>query len=146
MDPIYRIRSASIVHEIIEGEAIVIDLESGSYCSMEGAAVEVWKGIIEGATRGELIARITECYTGAEDLITGAVTALLDKLATERLIEEADGPADRPIRVPVPCRADRKLFAGCEVQSYTDMKELLALDPIHEVAPAGWPIRKTTPR
>ena|SRR6476660_8869681 len=37
-------------------------------------------------------------------------------------------------------------FVTPELHKYTDMQELLLVDPIHEVAEEGWPFRNTTER
>ena len=42
------------MHETIEGEVIVIDLETGSYYSLRDASADIWQGIQSGADEQQI--------------------------------------------------------------------------------------------
>ena len=47
------------------------------------------------------------------------------------------------ISEPEPCEIEKPIFQAPSLQKYTDMEEMLALDPIHEVdEEMGWPSAK----
>ena len=37
-----------VVHETIDGEAILIHMETGFYYSLEGSGSEIWSGLVAG--------------------------------------------------------------------------------------------------
>ena len=73
---------------------------------------------------------------------TEAVSGLLEELTTASLIVPAPetnsngaGPAANGAGPAKP----QAQYAAPKLSTYTDMQELLLLDPIHEVDESGWP-------
>ena len=72
---------------------------------------------------------------------------LVTELLGEKLIIPRDGPDDSDSTsleptsgsVEHPNQTQRLKFEKCGLTKYTDMQELLLLDPIHEVDATGWP-------
>ncbi len=60
-------------------------------------------------------------------------------LIEEGLIEPTDDP---PLAESVPTPPTIRTYATPTLSKYTDMEELLLLDPIHEVDAQGWPIAR----
>src|ERR1041384_7773129 len=81
----YAIRR-KIVHEAFDDEAIVVDLETGSYYALAGSAGEIWKLVIAGASTAEVIRAVRARYDGEPSAIESAVCRFLDELERERLI------------------------------------------------------------
>ena len=133
-DRIYRVNSADVVHETIEGEVIAIDLARGSYYNLAGSGVTIWSQLAEGASASSIAAG----FEGAEaDEVEREVAALIDRLAAESLIVEQPDRAcngTTPTPKPVPFEAPR-------FEKYDDMQDYFLLDPIHEVDASGWPNR-----
>lgn len=131
-----------IVSEIIESEAIIIDLDSGSYYSLQDAGADIWAGVQDGIQIEEIVDRLRMKYEGDEAAIRSATTALLKQLEDEALIK-ADGAAagTGPPSAPIPDAepSDKISFSAPVLHKYTDMQELLLVDPIHEVDASGWP-------
>ena len=129
------------MHETIEGEVVVIDLETGSYYSLRDASAEIWHGIETGADEEAIAASLHVRYEAARDEIGAAVGRLLDELAAEGLIEPTDeGAAASQEPVAPPQQANGKLpFTPPALEKHTDMQDLILLDPVHDVTQAGWP-------
>lgn len=128
----YRVNSRDVVHELIDGEVIAIDLGRGSYFSLAGGAADVWSMLESGASAEDLVAAFDG---GAErEEIETEVAALLRALAAESLIvpDDSGGPAGGGAGGEVPYR--KPVF-----EKYEDMQDYFMLDPIHEVGSAGWP-------
>ena len=128
------------MHETIEGEVILIDLETGTYYSLREAGAEVWQGIAQGAEETEIVDALIASYEGPPDEIRAAAADLLAELAREGLIEPAgeDGsPAEA--RAPSVTGGGRVPFRAPVLEKHTDMQDLILLDPVHEVDPRGWP-------
>jgi hypothetical protein len=135
----FRVNSPYVISETIQGETIIIHLTTGTYYSLQGSGAEVWESIAGSASAAEIAADLAERYgvdaTGAE----ASVIALLNDLQAEELIASSDATAREPVAANgVPAGE----FVPPTLSKYTDMQDLVLLDPVHEVGDAGWPEAK----
>jgi len=135
----YVVRSPAVVHETIDGEAVIINLESGAYFSAEGASAIAWQQIAGGASAADLIAVIGERYEGGAAEIETAVAQFVAQLSQEGLIRPAEPAEGAPAAAPAPPPAAKPAFKELSLRIFTDLQELLLLDPIHDVDEVGWP-------
>jgi Coenzyme PQQ synthesis protein D (PqqD) len=136
----FRVRSPHVVDDTIEGEVIVIDLESGTYYSLRSTAADIWHRIKEGAGEAAIGDSLARRYTATSDEISSGVARLLDELAAERLIEEtAEEPTPTELPSLAPAPDGRTPFVAPVLEKHTDMQDLILLDPVHDVTEAGWP-------
>ena len=141
-----------VVHETIDGEAILIHLETGFYYSLEGTGSEIWDGLVAGSTPAEIAGRLQGHYEGPPKAIEMAVSALIDELHEEQLLAPVDGPTTTNGAEPgnPPADGTDTTSPGVEFRApvlnrYTDMADFMLVDPIHEVDESGWPNRKSVP-
>jgi hypothetical protein len=130
------------MHEMIEGEAILIDLSTGSYYSMRDAGAVVWAALDRGSSEEEIAETLGVDYDAPREKIREAVRKLLAELENEGLIVSRNG-AD-PLTVPptTPAAAGhegRRPFTIPVLEKHTDMQDLILLDPVHDVDARGWP-------
>lgn len=131
-----KISQPKVSHQSIDGEVVVINLENGSYYSLLDLAARLWELIAAGWSRAELLDLVAATY--ADETATAASAAFLDDLVREGLVHEGhvmDEPVEKlatEIALPDP-------FAPPLLETFTDLQELLMLDPIHDVDAAGWP-------
>jgi hypothetical protein len=131
----YELNNPPIIAELVEGEVIAIDLERGSYYSLLGPAAQVWGAIVAGRSAQEILAAVVPA--SAASSLDGSLLGFLGALLAEQLIRRATAgaPSSIPIAPLAPWSADALRF-----ERFTDMQDLLILDPIHEVDDeAGWP-------
>jgi hypothetical protein len=139
-----RVNSPHVIHETIDGEVIVINLASGNYYSVKGSGAEVWD-VIEsspGADKSTIAATIAARFGRASDDIAQEITDFLEALQREELVAavENGGTASMP---PTNGAGDgSKTFEPPLLEKYTDMQDLVLLDPVHEVDSTGWPAPK----
>ncbi len=128
-----RIPPDRVVSEVIDGEVVAIDLQSGRYYSLEGAAARAWEAIQAGEDFAGVVAAVAaDAGLPAEDAQPD-VAAFLAELEAEGLVLSGNGstpPAPGPGRVKL------------GLQRYTDMQDLIVIDPIHDVDETGWPNRR----
>jgi hypothetical protein len=127
-----KIRQPKISHQSIDGEVVIINLENGSYYSLLELPARLWELIAAGWSRTELLALVADAYP--HDDTSAATNAFLDELVREGLVEEVRADAKTNVDVALP-----STFAAPHLETFTDLQELLMLDPIHEVDAAGWP-------
>ena len=129
-----------VAHETIDGEVILIQIETGFYYSLGGSGAEIWDLLGSGYSVDE-IADALEGRFGSADGIRAAVTGLAEELHSEGLVEHADDDAAPPS--PIADAADAGgVFVRPALERYEDMQDFLLVDPIHEVEDTGWPHKK----
>ena len=131
----YELNNPPMIADTVEGEVIAIDLERGSYYSLVGPAAGVWGAILAGRTGEEILAAVRPAATPGS--LETSLLGFLDALLAEQLIRPAParGPAPDALAPFTPWPA-----ADLSFERFTDMQDLLILDPIHEVdEEAGWP-------
>jgi hypothetical protein len=140
LDYVYRIVAPSVVSEVIDGEAIIMDMRSGYYYSADGIAAMLWEGVLAGASLDQL-ARWAEAHFD-EDGVADAVRAFAGQLVEHGLVTAEIGSPSPGADLPAPSRA----YARPVLAVHGDMQDLIMLDPIHDVEPEiGWPVRKAEP-
>ncbi|GAB4461873.1 MAG: PqqD family protein [Anaerolineae bacterium] len=131
----------TVIGEVIDDEAIIVNLDSGAYYSLRGTGAAIWQMIEQGSTVAHMVEQLARHYATNAATIEAGVTALVTELQAEQLIVAvADGvQADAAPPAPLP-PAPAGPFDAPVLEKYTDMADLLLLDPIHEVdETAGWP-------
>jgi Coenzyme PQQ synthesis protein D (PqqD) len=123
--------------ENFEGEAVVIHFERGTYFSLRGSAGTIWS-LLQAPTS---IAGIVAALDGQTRLpskdVEAILTAFITKLAEHDLITSSTGPAERPV---LSTHAATSFVEPPDLEVYTDLSELITMDPVHESdLLTGWP-------
>ena len=144
LDARFKVNERDAIAESIDGELLVINLQSGAYYSSDGTGEQIWSCLARQLSVRDTVERLCARYGVDESDIRDSVLAFVGQLRDEDLMIEdpaADGPAD-----PDGALAEASgAFSKPVLHKYTDMQELLLLDPIHEVDPsAGWPVARPT--
>lgn len=135
---IYRIDTARVVSEVIDGEAIIMDLGSGAYFSADGLGAEIWAHIEAGASRGQIIAWVTTSFPDSP--AQADTETFIDSLIENGLVEAASAARVAPLALQDSAAA---AWLAPVLQVHKDMQDLIMLDPIHDVSSAGWPMKKS---
>lgn len=136
---VYRIGGPYVTSEVIDGEAIIVNLQSGCYYSLRGSGADVWLCLQKPMPAESIIDFVKKNYTGDDNAIKAAVQDLLRQLEAEQLIVSSEDTASH-VR---PADKERPVVFELPVlEKYTDMQALLLLDPIHDVGQTGWPAAK----
>jgi hypothetical protein len=136
----FRINSPKVIHETIDGETVIVNLDSGNYYSLDTVGAEIWDAIGKGVPADEIIGDVSCRYNGEPEEIDRTIRQFIDELLQEALISPLEGGGDRhehPITTEV--SDGYPPFKAPTLQKYSDMQDLLLLDPIHEVDETGWP-------
>ena len=120
-----------VIDEVIAGEAVIVHLGSGRYFALNPAATELWVWFGSGRSTADLAAVLEAAPAPWQ----AAAQPLVDAWVDEQLLVSAPRSVDReigasPISDAVP-----------EMRMFTDLEDLLLLDPIHdiEVGADGFP-------
>ena len=131
----WRINTPRVVAEQIDDETILIHLERGHYFSLRGSAPQMFNLIASGASQERIVSSLAGQYPDVDSEQMAAELARLveDLQANELIVTTTDSMADLPPPPPA------KTFQPPLFEKFTDLQDLILLDPIHEVGPEGWP-------
>lgn len=119
----------SVIFDVQDDQAVLIDLESGHYFQLDAASTALWTCLAEPTTPES----VASACDNRDDL-DGSFSTIIDDLLARGLIRPAR-PEDGPDASIEPWH-----FDGFELAEFTDLADILGLDPIHEVDPKlGWP-------
>lgn len=140
---VYQSAGSHIVSDIIDGEAVLINLKNGNYYSLDPVGSEVWDQLIKEQPFHQIVNSLVRRYDAKTTQVEEALTNLFESMEREGLVISAlssqanlsaasETPEPELMRLP---------FSAPTLQTYTDMQDLLLVDPIHEVVDdMGWPI------
>ena len=135
----FRIQAPKVISETIDGETIIINLESGHYFSLNHGGGQIWNDIQAGLSVGQIVELTSRRYPDAGAQALPATVEFIESLLREGLVVAAEAsPSSNALAVGGP----NGPFEKPAIQKYEDMQDLLLLDPIHEVDEMGWPLTK----
>lgn len=124
----HRLNAPAVASQTLEGETILIHFDTGSYFSCNAAGTAV----LEALSAGLLPRKILELLPDP----TGNLAQFIQSLVDEALIVESTGAGATDIDTSKLVRMDSP-----SLEKFTDLQEMLLLDPIHEVDTGGWPVK-----
>ena len=136
--------SPQVIHEVIDGETMLVRLDSGNYYNMNATGGQIWSFIEKGASESQIVSDFTALYGLDKNIVEEQISIFIKQLIAEELIF----PNSHSPEVKAAFKSDSlqqltDLFEPPLINKYSDMQELLILDPIHDVSDAGWPNPKS---
>src|ERR1700730_18088429 len=121
----FRVNTPTVSHETIDGEAVIIDLDSGNYYSLTDAGSTIWGLIVGRQSVDDICECVCDAYQGERSEIERAVQELLSQLQQENLVVaiESIEPAPRAECDQTTAGMERPKFQRPVLQKYTDMQE-----------------------
>jgi hypothetical protein len=119
---------SEITSKVMDGEAIMINLATGIYYSMDKVGGTIWEGVEQGQRLDQIVQNVVATYEVSVDQAAKDLECLVGQLREENLIILQESGESLPLNVegqatsPVP-------YESPVLNSYRDMGDLLALDP-----------------
>ena len=155
----FLINQPKVIQETFDDEVVIINLDSGNYYSLDKVGAELWGFIEQRATTGEMIETIARRYEGERQELEKAIAQFLSELEQEKIIAALTEPdTEAKPRITIESEIGESEISESEtgesktdratgkpqfevpvLHKFTDMQELLLLEPIHEVDETGWP-------
>jgi hypothetical protein len=131
--------SPAITSETFDDEVVIVNFDSGKYHSVQGSGRLIWQWLEAPATLSAILERSTQGFSGDGQDMEREIREFVAILQNEGLIVAVTADSAAQIAAanasPIP-------FTPPRLNTFSDMQELLLLDPIHDVDEAGWPIVK----
>jgi hypothetical protein len=123
-----RANTDEVAAEVIDGEAVLINLSNGTYFTMDGIGAVVWSMIEHGYSLEEMSSDLASSYAADRDQVLADLAELAQELLGHRLIViGSESPSVRSGAVEM--RLNGASYQRPILTTYTDMAEVLALDP-----------------
>ncbi len=88
----YRVNSARLMFEEMDGEVVVIHQDTGVYYNLESVAADIWRELQTGASLPDLAARLASRYVEAPETIREMVAPFLAQMLELGLVVETSAP------------------------------------------------------
>lgn len=133
------INESSLSHDRLDNEVIIVNLETGAYYSGTGSFADLWTLLASGLELQKSLEILALTYQTQVHLIEQDVQDCIDQLLQRSLIIQGSAtPQETVLDNPLP-DIERSTWATPTFLEFTDMWELIKLDPVHDVDDAGWP-------
>jgi hypothetical protein len=144
---VFRINTPHVASEIIEGEVVMIHFATGCYYSTDKVGAVILALVQRQASVAEIVNRLSAACAGEPKRMEESIHGFLDQARREGLIVPVEGPLAAPAADQWPAPGEKTPFEAPRLNKYTDLQDLLILDPIHDTDGAGWPVLnpQTTP-
>ena len=122
----YQLGSEGVVAKVMDGEAIIINLDTGVYYSMDKVGALAWSLLESGHDLTQCIDVVAVKCGAAPEQVSGDLQRLVQELVDENLLVHSSGDAalvvDNETEMVLP-------YETPILNIYRDMGDLLALDP-----------------
>src|SRR5947209_11519095 len=127
-----QVNRPAIIDETIDNEVVAVDLERGSYYSIRGAGVDIWQMLATPTTPEGVVTQIATRFGRSEPDVAAAVKRFVSELDEYGLLRAAEGEAAGAPSADSTA-GEPRTFEPPLLEKFTDMEDLLMLDPVHEV-------------
>jgi coenzyme PQQ synthesis protein D (PqqD) len=117
-----------IAAKVVDGEAIMINLSTGIYYSMDETGALVWELLAAGHSLEEVSAALARRYDVPGEQAQADVARLGAELLEENLVTLSDVNA-APAGLPGPVVQARTAYTAPKLDIFRDIGNLIALDP-----------------
>jgi Coenzyme PQQ synthesis protein D (PqqD) len=131
---------SAVASEVIDGEAIIMQLRTGLYFSSRGTGAVVWELLNQGTTIDSAAELLEKATGGDAALIASEIASYAHAAQSHGLGTLMEVPHDASA---VATTSLAGAWQTPVLEVFSDMQDLLLLDPIHDVSnDMGWPVQK----
>jgi len=134
----YKIDSKNVSWERVENEVIAIQLETGRYYNLFNTAADIWSVLAEGATIEILCRTFSRLFPGNNAVCIEIESFINECTKAKLLLVEEEIKTDL---VDESALTSLQTWVTPQLIEYSDLQDLILVDPIHDVEESGWPNR-----
>ena len=138
----YNIYYNNILSDVFGEEVVLVNLESGVYYSLKYSAAQIWIRLINQYSPTEVFADLIQIYQVDENDLISDINLFITQLLEDKIIKIASETEKKSIEFN--SKGILVTYTSPVVETFSDMQEILLLDPVHDVDKAGWPISKNS--
>ena len=139
----YQINHARVIFEVLNSEVIVVNFSTGDYFSLMHSAKYTWQLLDKRIAPANIASLLAAHYQLDAPALLGDIERFIQELLQEELlIPTAEAPqevASTTLADLLALGAEDNAYLAPIVHKYSDVQNLLKIDPVHDVSAAGWP-------
>ena len=133
----FALKSDQIIHESVGSEVIIVNLSNGHYYSLESLGGEIWSLLMVGQGFSDILSIIESSFSRDRETLEKDLSQFITSLMAEDILIEGE-------KIPGSANSNRRKIELPEYEKpqfevFTDIEDLLLLDPVHDVDETGWP-------
>ena len=138
----YNIFDNNIISDVFGEEVVLVNLQSGVYYSLKYSAAQIWIRLINQYSPTEIFTDLIQIYQVDENDLMSDINLFFTQLLEDKIIKIASETEKKSIEFN--SKGILVNYTSPVVEAFSDMQEILLLDPVHDVDKAGWPISKNS--
>jgi hypothetical protein len=140
----YSINNSTAIYDIIDGDIVIIHLETGNYYNLSDTGASIWQLIVKTVSYENLVTALSANYLNPGPDVEQDIKAFLDQLENEGLVVQVSTEENGLSKEGSTKIETKKVeYTRPILNVFSDMQDFLLVDPIHEVDEKGLP--KYTP-
>jgi hypothetical protein len=133
----YTTQVPMLVSRQFDDEVILANFETGLYYSMIGSAADIWLGLRSGATVKEIVKAFEMLGAHGSFDTKRYIMSFIEQLLAKKIVAPDGG-----VSAPQPWSPQfSNPFSPPVLECFDNLRDLLLLDPVHDVSNAGWPVQ-----
>ena len=125
----FAVRPSEVTGQVIDGEAIIMNLATGMFYSMDKAGAAIWEALERGDSCQDIVSHLSARYEVTASRAREDVERLIGELVSEGLVVPLAEPVTASAPRPESPVTGREPYDPPRLGRYSDMVDLLALDP-----------------
>lgn len=135
----FAVNTPNIVCEIFDNEVVAVNLDVGIYYSITGWSAKVWQMIQNGLSIEEMDQILTKFCNDSVN-INESLAKFAQELLDKNLIVLSSS-LNKSQAIDLQFEQVDKM-PDLLIEEFSDMQDILLLDPVHDVDESGWPSAK----
>ena len=139
-EQIYTINEPDVIFEKFGDEVVVVNMDTGIYYSLRESACEIFMSLKSPVKISEILKIVLSKYEGDINEIASQIHQFINRLISMKLVKislNASLTKITPSHLSI-----KSVFLPPKIEIFSDMQDILLLDPVHDVDQSGWPILK----
>lgn len=137
----YKVNEPNVVYETIDGETILMNMNSGYFFNLEGSGEVIWKFILETGNVKRAIDIMTAANRKIRERISSSVTEFVSSLVNEKLLIPSDAvtTSNGLPETEEKLKASVKKFSPPQLNIYKDKQNILLFSASYFAEEKAWP-------
>lgn len=131
----------AVAYEAFDDEVVLIHFPSGRYFRLDAVGRAAWACLARpgGASSESVAAMLQQAFDAPAEMILSATETFVSQLLDNDLVLKAGVSMDGEEPASRPPQAAKARFEPPRLEVFTDLEDILLIDPIHDVGESGWP-------
>lgn len=131
----------NVSSEEFDSETVCVNFATGNYFGLRGAAASILDAFASPRTEDEAVELVVRHFQIDAAQVDTEIRQFIARLIGEKLLIEDQDQSDATHEATGLAR--QVSYEAPQIEIYSDLNELIMLDPVHEIdREHGWPLRR----